>query len=159
MLMLPLVSVAETVVVVSMQSSAESLTASQAADIFLGKLSALPGGGQAVTLTFLVDNSDPTVKTAQGLVDAFTAKQQMAAIGGIRGGNRFCGKTERSKSRGDQIAEAVHARHICGEAVDGDHLPEELEGFRQMALPAGEQGRIFHAPGLKRFARSRQSRT
>jgi hypothetical protein len=26
-----------------------------------------------------------------------------------------------------------------------------------MALPAGEQGRIIHAPGLKRFARLRQS--
>jgi raffinose/stachyose/melibiose transport system substrate-binding protein len=31
-------------------------------------------GGEAVTLSFLVDNSDPTVKTAQGLVDAFSAK-------------------------------------------------------------------------------------
>jgi len=31
-------------------------------------------GGEAVTLSFLVDNSDPTVKTAQGLVDAFVAK-------------------------------------------------------------------------------------
>jgi raffinose/stachyose/melibiose transport system substrate-binding protein len=31
-------------------------------------------GGEAVTLTFLIDNSDPTVKMAQGLADAFTAK-------------------------------------------------------------------------------------
>ena len=37
-------------------------------------------GGEAVTLSFLVDNSDPTVKTAQGLVDAFSAKNSNIKI-------------------------------------------------------------------------------
>lgn len=48
LLILPSVSLAETVVVVSSKSSATSLTAEQAADIFMGKLNTLPGGGQAV---------------------------------------------------------------------------------------------------------------
>ena len=39
-----------------------------------GDLGSSDKNGQAVTLTFLVDNSDPTLKTAQGLVDAFSAK-------------------------------------------------------------------------------------
>lgn len=39
---------AEVVVVVSAKNAATSLTADQAADIFLGKSSTLPGGGQAV---------------------------------------------------------------------------------------------------------------
>jgi len=39
-----------------------------------GDLGTSGNGGEAVTLSFLVDNSDPTVKTAQGLVDAFVAK-------------------------------------------------------------------------------------
>jgi hypothetical protein len=41
---------AEIVVVVSAKSGATALTATQAADIFLGKSSALPGGGQAVPI-------------------------------------------------------------------------------------------------------------
>lgn len=39
---------AEVVVIVSAKSTATTLTAEQAADIFLGKANTLPGGGQAV---------------------------------------------------------------------------------------------------------------
>ena len=45
-----------------------------------GDLGTSGNGGEAVTLSFLVDNSDPTVKTAQGLVDAFTAKNPTIKI-------------------------------------------------------------------------------
>lgn len=39
-----------------------------------GDLGSSDNKNEAVTLSFLIDNSDPTVKMAQGLADAFTAK-------------------------------------------------------------------------------------
>ncbi|GIH02997.1 hypothetical protein Rhe02_10640 [Rhizocola hellebori] len=45
-----------------------------------GDLGSSDKDSQATTLTFLVDNSDPTVKTAQGLVNAFTAKNPTIKI-------------------------------------------------------------------------------
>lgn len=49
---------AETVVVVSAKSPATALSADQVSDIFLGKSSALPGGGQAVP----IDQADGPVR-------------------------------------------------------------------------------------------------
>jgi ABC-type phosphate transport system substrate-binding protein len=45
---LPLTASAETVVVVSSKSQVGTITKDQAADIFLGKATTFPGGGQAV---------------------------------------------------------------------------------------------------------------
>jgi raffinose/stachyose/melibiose transport system substrate-binding protein len=45
-----------------------------------GDLGSSDNKNEAVTLTFLIDNSDPTVKTAQGLADAFTAKNPTIKI-------------------------------------------------------------------------------
>lgn len=47
---LPAWASAETVVVVSAKSQVDKLTQDQAVDIFLGKASSFPGGGQAVPL-------------------------------------------------------------------------------------------------------------
>lgn len=51
-------ALAETVVVVSVKSTATSLNEDQVADIFLGKASQLPGGGQAIP----VDQAEGAVR-------------------------------------------------------------------------------------------------
>jgi hypothetical protein len=89
--------------------------------------------------------------------DAFTAKQQMAAIGGIRGGNRFCGKTERSKSRGDQIAEAVHARTFAVKRLMAT-ICGGTRGFPADGAAAGETRKNLSRARLKSDLRDRASR-
>lgn len=89
---------AEIVVIVSAKSAATALTEQQAADVFLGKSSALPGGGQAVP----VDQSESSAVREQFYtkVAGKTGAQMKAYWSKLI----FTGKGQAPKDAGDSAA-------------------------------------------------------
>lgn len=88
---------AEIVVVVSAKSGATALSADQASDIFLGKPSALPGGGQAVP----IDQAEGATR------DAFYQKalgKNAAQLKAYWSKQIFSGKGQPPKVAGDGAA-------------------------------------------------------
>ena len=88
---------AEIVVVVSSKSGATALSADQASDIFLGKPSALPGGGQAVP----IDQAEGATR------DAFYQKalgKNAAQLKAYWSKQIFSGKGQPPKVAGDGAA-------------------------------------------------------
>lgn len=89
---------AEIVVIVSAKSAATALTEEQAADVFLGKSSTLPGGGQAVP----VDQSESSAVREQfyNKVAGKTGAQMKAYWSKLI----FTGKGQAPKDAGDSAA-------------------------------------------------------
>lgn len=94
-------ALAEIVVIVSAKSAATALTEEQASDVFLGKNSTLPGGGQAVP----IDQSEGSALREQFY--AKVAGKTSAQMKAYWSKQIFTGKGQAPKDAGDSAAVKV----------------------------------------------------